>query len=114
MSFNAIISSSIMQKGFPATAGSKMLENFSSPVNATVVERLEAAGVVLAGRFDTDEFGVGGLFGCETGETGDGSLSYLMCETGDGFLSYLRHTVRPDFDDRDKTKSHPLFYQKLL
>jgi len=51
-----------MIKGQPATADSKMLENFIAPFSAAVVERLEAAGVQIVGRFETSEFGVGGLF----------------------------------------------------
>ena len=65
MSLNVILDSSIMVKGQPATAGSKMLADFIAPFSATVVERLEAAGVSIAGRVESSEFGVGGLFGDE-------------------------------------------------
>jgi len=51
-----------MQKGRPGTAGSKILENFISPINATVVELLEAANVEIIGTGETSEFGVAGLF----------------------------------------------------
>jgi len=51
-----------MQKGLPATAGSKMLANFIAPFDATVVTRLEAAGVQIIGRCDVGEFGVDGSF----------------------------------------------------
>ncbi|MCL2425797.1 MAG: amidase family protein [Oscillospiraceae bacterium] len=64
VSYKAIISSSIMQKGKSATAGSKMLENFISPIDATVVENIEALiDVEIVGVGAMDEFGVGGLFG---------------------------------------------------
>jgi len=40
-----------------------MLDGFFAPFSASVVEKLEDAGVVIAGQFDSGEFGVGGVFG---------------------------------------------------
>ena len=37
-------------KGSPATAGSRILEGYRPPYDATVVKRLEAAGAVLVGK----------------------------------------------------------------
>jgi len=49
---------SIMQKGILATAGSKMLENFTAPFDAEVVTRLKNAGIQIAGRVNMPEFGI--------------------------------------------------------
>lgn len=46
-------------QGWKSTAGSKMLENYSSPFNATVVEQLNAAGTVTLGKLNCDEFAMG-------------------------------------------------------
>jgi aspartyl-tRNA(Asn)/glutamyl-tRNA(Gln) amidotransferase subunit A len=43
----------------PTTAGSKMLEGYRSPFDATVVERLAAAGCVSLGKLNCDEFAMG-------------------------------------------------------
>lgn len=43
----------------PLTASSKILANFVSPYDATVTERLKAAGAVLLGRLNMDEFAMG-------------------------------------------------------
>lgn len=45
--------------GWRSTAGSMMLANYVSPFDATVVERLRAAGMVCVGKLNCDEFAMG-------------------------------------------------------
>jgi len=85
MEYKGIIQNSIMQKGQPATADSMMLEGFTAPLTATVIERLESAGVQIAGRIGASEFGASE---CQ----GDGSLDNKtgVCPLSYGTLSYGR------------------------
>lgn len=46
-------------EGVTTTCGSRMLGNFVSPYNATVVERFNDAGVVMLGKTNMDEFAMG-------------------------------------------------------
>jgi aspartyl-tRNA(Asn)/glutamyl-tRNA(Gln) amidotransferase subunit A len=49
----------LVVRGGTATAGSKILKGYHPPYDATVVSRLEAAGAVLLGKLNCDEFAMG-------------------------------------------------------
>ncbi|QDD66873.1 Asp-tRNA(Asn)/Glu-tRNA(Gln) amidotransferase subunit GatA [Herbaspirillum seropedicae] len=46
-------------RGWRTTAGSRMLDNYVSPFDATVVEQFNAAGMVTLGKLNCDEFAMG-------------------------------------------------------
>ena len=49
----------IVTRGVPTTAGSRILQGWRPPYDATVTERLRAAGVVVLGKTNMDEFAMG-------------------------------------------------------
>lgn len=55
-----VVKDNYLAFGAPTTAASKMLEHFNAPLQATVVERLEAAGAICIGKSNMDAFAHGG------------------------------------------------------
>lgn len=55
---NIAVDDTLLISGTPATAGSKMLENFTPLFTADVVERAEKAGYTVSGKANVGEFGL--------------------------------------------------------
>lgn len=70
------VDDTILVKGVPATAGSRMLENFKPLFSAEAVERLEKAGYAVSGKTNVGEFGLDLM----------GETSYFAHESKDGKL----------------------------
>lgn len=55
-----VVKDNYLAFGAPSTAASKMLEHFDAPLQATVVEKLEAEGAICVGKANLDAFAHGG------------------------------------------------------
>lgn len=92
---------SIMKKGSPTTAGSKMLSNFVAPFDAEVVARLRNAEIAIAGKTQMSEFGIGGVFTAGAGTLSGAAQALLggnvsSCLCNDLFGQYRREAAEND------------------
>lgn len=55
-----VVKDNYLAFGAPSTAASKILENFDAPLQATIVEKLEAEGAICIGKSNLDAFAHGG------------------------------------------------------
>jgi len=96
---SVVLEDCIMQKDSLASAGSKILENFISPLDAAVVTRLAENNIPVSGRVKMDEFGIESLFTDRDDKTApavkavaEGKAAFALCN--DVFGKYRRQAAK--------------------
>ncbi|MCL2046736.1 MAG: amidase family protein [Oscillospiraceae bacterium] len=89
-----VLEDSIMHKNQLVAAGSKIMDGFTSPIEATVVSRLEEAGIGILGKTCMDEFGIMGLYAKELNFTSGavevvatGVADFALCNDYTGYIT---------------------------
>jgi len=94
----AILDGNIMRRGYPAKAGSKILANFVSPLDASVVRRLTENNIDISGMTAMNEFGLPSFISGMSGDIYDSvravaanNASFALCN--DVFGTYRRQAA---------------------
>ena len=96
-----VLEDCIMKKDSPAASGSRILENFVSPFDATVIDRLISSGYEISAKADMPEFGLPELFKDVSKEKGQSPAPAVeavlqdtrFCLCNDLFGSYRRQAA---------------------
>ena len=109
------VDDTILVKDVPATAGSKMLENFKPLFSAEAVERLEKSGYEIAGKANVSIRGKGGAVEVSASEGDSSAFAETVksakggAMTKEGWLKELESVNELSFDADEKKRM-----QKIL